>query len=103
MHILYHRHVAALKHHYPSRTTSSVTVTRGWMRGGMPRMSEEELLALIQGMPATVRDAMVSSNAVETPICSGCPRPVINCDCPRPKPPAAMVVVNTRAWFRTCA
>jgi len=95
MHILFLRHVAALKYHYLFRAVRAITVTEGRMRGGMPRMGEgEPMAALMQGMPATVRDAVVSSDMVEADICSGCRRLVINCDCSHPKPSPTKIMAK---------
>jgi hypothetical protein len=92
MTILQLRHVAALKHHYPSTIFESITVPRGRYRGGTPRLGEVEIMSIImQMLPACVRDVINKSDKCTTDICSGCFRLIINCDCPRLKPPPRQV------------
>lgn len=87
MRVLQLRHIAALKHHFPSTDFLSVTVPRGRYRLGTPRLGKGELLSmLMQNVPSCVRDCMISSDLCVTVKCSVCHRIVITCDCPHPKP-----------------
>ena len=92
MTILQLRHVASLKHHYPSKVYWSVTVPRGRYRQGTPRTGEAELMSMMmQCLPACVRDAVVTSDMCIVHRCSVCFRLSINCDCEAPKPPLSEI------------
>jgi hypothetical protein len=95
MRVLQLRHIAALKHHYPSTNFVSITIPKGRYRQGTPRLGEGELLAMMmQNTPSNVRDSIISSDMCIVPKCSVCNRLTITCDCPRPKP--AAIEVQTR-------
>lgn len=95
MRVVQLRHLAALKHHYPSTIFSSLTVPRGRFRQGTPRVGEGELLAMMmQDMTANVRDCANSSDAVYVTTCSHCNRLIINCDCSHPKPEPTTVMAR---------
>ena len=86
MHVLQLRHIAVLKHLYPSADFKMIGIPKGKLRGGTLRLGEGELLAtMMQGMPSVVRDVIVSSDMCVTVICCVCRRLLINCDCPPPK------------------
>ncbi len=91
MHVLQLRHIAALKHHFPSTSFVSLTVPSGEVQAGYAQArGEEKLLAMMmQNMPSSVRNAIISSNMCITVKCSVCNRIlVITCDCPRSEPPS---------------
>jgi hypothetical protein len=95
MTILQLRHIATLKHHYPSTAFTSITVPRGRYRGGTPRLGEAELMSLMMQMvPACVRDSLITSDKCIVPVCSICGKLIINCDCPQPKPPPRRIQVR---------
>jgi len=81
------RHVSALKQHYPSSATNSITVPRGRYRSGTPRTGETELLSMMmQGGNVAVSEALVNSDKVNADVCSVCGAIPYFCDCPFPKP-----------------
>ena len=81
------RHVSALKQHYPSSATNSITVPRGRYRSGTPRTGETELLSMMmQGGNVAVSEALINSDKVNADICSVCNAIPYFCDCPFPKP-----------------
>jgi hypothetical protein len=87
--VLQLRHVAALKHHYPSTIFRGISLPGGRYRLGNPRLNKGELLALMmQNCLSIMRDSMMMSDVVVFISCSVCNGTVIACDCPNPKPPA---------------
>jgi hypothetical protein len=63
MKILQFRHVAPLKHLFPSKIYRSLTVPRRRYRAGTPRLEEAELMSvMMQMLTRCVSDAVTSSD-----------------------------------------
>ncbi|OAP53870.1 hypothetical protein AYL99_11892 [Fonsecaea erecta] len=83
MRVLQLRHIAALKHHYPSMVFGSITIPKG------------ELVAIVmQNCTSVVMDAIITDNYVVFISCPVCNRTVIGYGCPYPKPPSTEKIVR---------